>query len=41
MTLNRPQSVATVLQRYMEVWFSKDLHGRPVVKAKEAEVAPA
>lgn len=34
-------SIATVLQRYLEVWFSKDLVGGPVVKAKESEIAPA
>jgi polar amino acid transport system permease protein len=34
-------TVATVLQRYFEAWFSKDLVGGPVVKAKESEVAPA
>jgi polar amino acid transport system permease protein len=33
-------SFATLLQRYLEVWFSKDLAGKPAAKPNKPEVAP-
>jgi len=33
-------TVATVAQHYIEMWFSKDLLGRPIVKAKEVGGIP-